>query len=57
MALTRIPYRNTGYFSSLICDLIEGHPDLEALVSGPVNLAEFEKQISVKQKLLFLIHP
>ena len=50
MALTRIPYRNTGYFSSLICDLIEGHPDLEALVSGPVNLAEFEKQISVKQK-------
>ena len=50
MALTRIPYRNTGYFSSLICDLIEGHPALGALVSGPVRLAEFEKQIKAKQK-------
>ena len=50
MALTRIPYRNTGYFSSLICDLIEGHPALESLVSGPVRLEEFEKQIAVKQK-------
>ena len=49
MALTRIPYRNTGYFSSLICDLIEGHPALESLVSGPVRLEEFEKQIAVKQ--------
>ena len=49
MALTRIPYRNTGYFSSLICDRIVGHPDLEALVSGPVNLTEFDKQISVEQ--------
>ena len=50
MALTRIPYRNTGYFSSLICDLIEGHPALEDLVSGPVRLEEFEKQIQAKQK-------
>ena len=50
MALTRIPYRNTGYFSSLICDLIEGYPALETLVSGPVSLEEFEKQIAVKQK-------
>ena len=50
MALTRIPYRNTGYYSSLICDLIEGHPALESLVSGPVRLEEFEKQIAVKQK-------
>ena len=50
MALTRIPYRNTGYFSSLICDLIEGHPALESLVSGTVRLEEFEKQIAVKQK-------
>jgi len=50
MALTRIPYRNTGYYSSLICDLIEGHPALESLVSGPVRLEEFEKQIAVKKK-------
>ena len=50
MTLTRIPYRNTGYFSSLICDLIEGHPALETLVSGPVSLEGFEKQIQAKQK-------
>jgi bacillithiol synthase len=50
MALTRIPYRNTGYFSSLICDLIEGHPDLESQVSAPVRLEEFEKQIALKMK-------
>ena len=50
MAFTRIPYRNTGYFSSLICDLIEGHPALEPLVSGPVSLEGFEKQIQAKQK-------
>ena len=49
MALTRIPYRNTGYFSSLICDLIEGHPDLEAFISGPVQLAQFIQQIEAKQ--------
>lgn len=50
MALTRIPYRNTGYFSPLICDLIEGHPALETLMSGPVQLGQFEKQIEAKQK-------
>ena len=50
MALTRIPYRNTGYFSSLICDLIEGHPDLESQISSPVRLEEFEKQIALKMK-------
>ena len=50
MAFTRIPYRNTGYFSPLICDLIEGHPALESLVSGSVSLEGFEKQIQAKQK-------
>ncbi len=50
MASTRIPFRNTGYFSPLICDLIEGHPALDALIARPVELAGFELQIAEKQK-------
>ena len=49
MASTRIPFRNTGYFSPLICDLIEGHPALDALIARPVELAGFELQIAEKQ--------
>ena len=48
MALTRIPYRNTGYFSSLICDLVDGHPALAKFQTQPVDIGAFEKQIATK---------
>ena len=48
MALTHIPYRKTGYFSSLICDLIDGHPALANRQSHSVDLAGFKKQIETK---------
>ena len=48
MALTRIPYRNTGYFSSLICDLVDRHPALAAFQTNAVDLAAFEAQIATK---------
>ena len=48
MALTHIPYRKTGYFSSLICDLIDGHPALADRQSHSVDLAAFKKQIETK---------
>ena len=50
MSLTRIPYRNTGHFSSLICDLVEGHLDLAAFISRPPKIEEFKAQIETKQK-------
>ena len=48
MALTRIPYRNTGYFSTLICDLVDRHPTLAGFQTNAVDLAAFETQIATK---------
>lgn len=50
MALTRIPYRNTGYFSPLICDLIDGNPALDQLISGPVEIGAFKAKLLEKQQ-------
>ena len=50
MALTRIPYRNTGYFSSLICDLVDQHPALAAFQTNAIGFSDaFEAQIATKQ--------
>lgn len=51
MSLTRIPYRNTGYFSALICDLIDQHSDLAAFVNRFPDIKAFKAQIEEKQSL------
>ena len=48
MALTHIPDRKTGNFSSLISYLIEGHPALADRQSQSADLAAFKKQIETK---------
>lgn len=49
MQIQRIPYRETGYFSSLICDLVEQHPAIRSKVSDFPSLASFRAQIDKKQ--------
>ena len=49
MPLTRIPYRNTGYFSPLICDLVDQHPALEAFQTKAIYSDAFKAQIKHKE--------
>lgn len=49
MQTQRIPYRETGYFSSLICDLVEQHPTLKSRISDFPSLKSFQAQIEKKQ--------
>lgn len=49
MPLSRLPYRNTGYFSPLICDLLDQHPALGEMIAQPISLKAFETQVQEKQ--------
>ena len=49
MPITRIPFRDTNYFSSLICDYLEEHPDLKPFYNRFPNLNNFATQIEEKQ--------
>lgn len=45
-----IPFRDTTYFSTLICDYLEGKKPLEAFYNRFPNLENFKAQIEEKQK-------
>ena len=45
-----IPFRDTNYFSSLICDYLEGSKPLEAFYNRFPSLENFKGQIVEKQK-------
>ena len=45
-----IPFRDTTYFSSLICDYLEGSKPLEGFYNRFPNLENFKPQIEEKQK-------
>ena len=49
MPKTSIPFRDTNYFSSLICDYLEEHPDLNPFYNRFPNLENFADQIKDKQ--------
>jgi bacillithiol biosynthesis cysteine-adding enzyme BshC len=49
MPKTSIPFIDTNYFSSLICDYLEEHPDLKPFYNRFPNLNEFADQITEKQ--------
>ncbi|MCF7569171.1 bacillithiol biosynthesis cysteine-adding enzyme BshC [Sabulilitoribacter arenilitoris] len=44
-----IPFRDTGYFSSLICDYLEEKPELKPFYNRFPNLNSFKNQIEEKQ--------
>jgi len=48
MSISHIPYRDTGYFSTLICDLVEQHPALEAMIARNPSIASFGVQLKEK---------
>ena len=48
MSISPIPYRDTGYFSTLICDLVEQHPALEAMIARYPSIVSFGVQLKEK---------
>ena len=48
MKVDKIPYRDTGYFSSLICDYLDQHKDVRPLYNRFPKLEEFAAQIKEK---------
>lgn len=46
MTETLLPYRATGYFSSLVCDYLEDQPGLSPFYRYPFDLSSFEQAIS-----------
>lgn len=49
MSIDRIPFRETGFFSPLICDYLDNHSKLSDFHSGSVSIQAFEKQIQAKK--------
>ncbi len=43
-----IPFKDTNYFSSLICDYLDENPDLQSFYNRFPNLENFKKQIDEK---------
>lgn len=50
MKKIHVPYRKTGYFSSLICDLVDHHSSLSSFVNHFASLSNFGPQIKQKEK-------
>ncbi len=49
MDIDCLPFQKTGYFSSLICDYIEGMPELETLYNRFPKIENFRAQIKEKE--------
>ena len=56
MPPTRISFRETGFFSPLICDYLDDHAGLRESHNGPVSLEALGKQLEVKQKSFTAAH-
>lgn len=48
MKVHQISFKETGYFSRLICDYLEGKNDLQPFYSSPATLEGFKNQIEEK---------
>lgn len=48
MPNTHIPYRSTQYFSTLICDLLDNHPDLKSFYGHRPSIENFKFQMEAK---------
>lgn len=49
MPITRIPFRETNYFSTFICDYLEEHPNLKPFYNRFPQVDNFASQIEEKQ--------
>ena len=49
MSVKHIPYKNTGYYSKLICDYLEQKEELKSFYGHFPNLENFKKQIADKK--------
>ena len=49
VSTSEIPFYKTGYFSSLICDYLDGNKELSTLYNRFPNIESFEKQIEEKK--------
>ncbi len=50
MKVHHIPFQNTGYFSKIICDYLDGKTELSGFYGNYPDLNGFKKQIEVKQQ-------
>ena len=50
MQFQKIPYRDTGYVSKIICDLFEGNKELRGFYENSPTLGGLKKQLLKKQK-------
>ncbi len=50
MQQNHIPFKATGYFSSLICDYLDQNPDLEAFYNRFPSVENFKSQIDEKSR-------
>ena len=50
MSLSRIPYSDTGFFSTLICDLVQQHPALNEMIGRHPSIASFAQQLKEKKE-------
>lgn len=50
MQFQKIPYRDTGYVSKIICDLFEGNKELRDFYGNSPTLGGLKKQLLKKQK-------
>ena len=55
MPTESISFKRTGYFSSLICDYLEGKPELNPFYNHFPELENFRKQIEEKHKSFHLL--
>ena len=49
MSIQKIPYRDTGYFTALICDYLEGSATVKPFYGREPKLESFEQQIDEKK--------
>lgn len=48
MSKTTLPYRDTGYFSKLICDFLDEDPALRSYYNQSLSLHKFKEQFDLK---------
>lgn len=52
MKVHSIPFKNTGYFSKLICDYLDKNPNLSSFYGNFPDLAGFKNQIELKASFI-----
>ena len=51
MTKTEIPYKDTGYYSKLICDYLDGKEELKPFYNHPCDIESFNVLIEERKQL------